>query len=111
MRELLLNGEGWKTKDDVYDAFFQAVGAPAWHGRNFNALRDSIETGKINAIEVPYRIVIKNFDRVSAGAQQMTRDLVDLIRELGRRGCPVRIYVYDSRGLEVLFTGHSASQS
>lgn len=56
--------------------FFQVVGAPAWHGRNFNALRDSIETGQINAVEVPYRIVIKNFDRVSAGTQQMTRDLL-----------------------------------
>ena len=34
MRQLVLNGADWTTKDDVYDAFFRAVGAPEWHGRN-----------------------------------------------------------------------------
>jgi hypothetical protein len=34
MKELLLDGAGWQTKDDVSDAFFRAVGAPEWHGRN-----------------------------------------------------------------------------
>jgi Barstar (barnase inhibitor) len=38
MRELVLNGAGWATKDDVYSAFFHAVGAPDWHARNFDAL-------------------------------------------------------------------------
>jgi hypothetical protein len=27
MKELLLDGESWQTQDDVYDAFFRAVGA------------------------------------------------------------------------------------
>jgi RNAse (barnase) inhibitor barstar len=58
MRELILNGAEWKTRDDVYDSFFRLVGAPEWHGRNFDALRDSIATGSINAVEVPYRLVI-----------------------------------------------------
>ena len=42
MTELVLNGADWTTKDDVYDAFFCAVGAPEWHGRNLDALADSI---------------------------------------------------------------------
>jgi hypothetical protein len=42
MRELILNGVGWATRDEVYDAFFRAVGAPEWHGRNLDALADSI---------------------------------------------------------------------
>jgi RNAse (barnase) inhibitor barstar len=58
MKELILNGASWRTRDNVYDAFFQAVGAPEWHGRNIDALRDSIATGSINAVEVPYRLVI-----------------------------------------------------
>ena len=65
MKELTLNGAEWRTRDDVYDNFFQAVGAPDWHGRNFNALRDSITTGSINAVEVPYRVVIQNYDKIS----------------------------------------------
>jgi RNAse (barnase) inhibitor barstar len=53
MKKLILDGADWKTKDDFYDAFFKAVGALSWHGRNFNALRDSIITGQISEVELP----------------------------------------------------------
>lgn len=91
MRELVLDGAGWQTRDDVYDAFFKAVGAPEWHGRNFDALIDGIEAGGINAIEVPYRLIIKHTDFISAGARKMADDFVDLIHEIAARGCPVEI--------------------
>jgi RNAse (barnase) inhibitor barstar len=91
MRELILNGAEWRTRDDVYDSFFRVVGAPDWHGRNFNALRDSIATGSINAVEVPYRVVIKDYDKIGLLAKQMADDFVDLIRELASEGCPVEI--------------------
>jgi len=91
MTELTLNGAEWKTRDDVYDSFFRAVGAPDWHGRNFNALRDSIATGSINSVEVPYRLVIQNYDKIAPPARQMADDFVDLIRELAAEGCPVEI--------------------
>ena len=42
MKQLILDGASWNTKDDVYDGFFKVVGAPSWHGRNLNALNDSI---------------------------------------------------------------------
>ncbi len=93
MKELLLDGAGWQTKDDVFDAFFRAVGAPEWHGRNFDALNDSIVSGSINQVEVPYRLVIKNYDKIGGGARQMTDDFIDLIREIAVGGCPVEIRV------------------
>ncbi len=46
--------------DDFYDAFFAAVGAPIWHGRNRDALNDSISTGGINEVEIPYRLEVVN---------------------------------------------------
>jgi RNAse (barnase) inhibitor barstar len=91
MKELILNGADWRTRDDVYDSFFRAVGAPVWHGRNFNALRDSIATGSINTVEVPYRLVIQNYDKIAPSARQMANDFVDLIRELAAEGCPVDV--------------------
>jgi RNAse (barnase) inhibitor barstar len=91
MKELILDGACWRTKDDIYDAFFKAVGAPKWHGRNFNALIDSIEHGDINDIEVPYRLLVKNYDLIGAGARQMATDFIDLIHEIAARGCPVEI--------------------
>jgi RNAse (barnase) inhibitor barstar len=93
MRELILDASAWKTKDDVYDSFFKAVGAPEWHGRNLDALNDSIAGGEINAVEVPYRLVIQHHSRVGDGATKMADDFVALIREIAGRGCPVEIVV------------------
>jgi RNAse (barnase) inhibitor barstar len=85
--ELELNAMAWQTADDVYASFFDAVGAPAWHGRNFDALNDSIATGGINQFEVPYRIVILNCHRMNAQVSAFVRNFAELIRELQGRGC------------------------
>ncbi|MGA8429398.1 MAG: barstar family protein [Candidatus Sulfotelmatobacter sp.] len=93
IRQFILDGSKWKSNDDVYDAFFKAVGAPPSHGRNFDALIDSIEKGQINAIEVPYRLVIHSYDSIGSEARKMANDFVDLIHELAARGCRVEIVV------------------
>jgi RNAse (barnase) inhibitor barstar len=93
MKELLLDGRNWTTRDDVYNAFFRAVGAPEWHGRNFDALNDSIATGSINEVEIPYTLVIKNYELIGGDAKRMTDDFIDLIHEIAGRGCPVEIRV------------------
>jgi RNAse (barnase) inhibitor barstar len=93
MKELVLDGSMWRTRDDVYAAFIKAVGAPDWHGRNFDALNDSIAAGQINEIEVPYRLIIRHYDSIGEGARKMASDFVDLIHEIGARGCPVEIVV------------------
>jgi RNAse (barnase) inhibitor barstar len=91
MKELLLDGAEWKTSDDVCDALFKAVGAPSWHARNFNALIDSIEYGNINDVEVPYCVVIQKYGQIGSGAKKMADDFIDLIHEIGGRGCAVQI--------------------
>jgi len=91
MRELLLDAQRWNSADDVYDAFFVAVGAPSWHGRNFNALRDSIAVGQVNAVDVPYRVVIRNCDKAGAEARAVLRDFIELIRELNASGVDVDV--------------------
>jgi RNAse (barnase) inhibitor barstar len=97
MTELIMDGAAWNSKDDVYDAFFRVVGAPAWHGRNLDALNDSIANGEINKVEVPYRLVILNFDLIGAGAKKMATDFLGLVREINTRGVPVEIDVRNSR--------------
>jgi len=91
MKEIILDGKDWDEVDDVYDAFFAAAGAPSWHGRNFNALHDSIVVGQINKVEVPYLIKIKNFGLIGSGAKGMAADFVQLIKDLRESGCPVDI--------------------
>jgi RNAse (barnase) inhibitor barstar len=95
MREITIDARNWIGPNDLYDAFFEAVGAPPWHGRNFNALRDSIGVGGINRIEVPYFIRIKNYSSMGEGATSIAGDFVMLIKELRQAGCRVDIAVTD----------------
>ena len=97
MKELVLDATSWNTSDDVYEAFFKAAGAPAWHGKNLDALNDSIGTGNINAIEPPYRLLIENYDLMGPEAKKMTDKFVHLVNELGQQGCAVEVRVKDSR--------------
>ncbi len=58
MRVIKLDASGWKTINDFYDAILAALEAPHWHGRNSNALHDSMGVGQINGVEPPYKIWI-----------------------------------------------------
>jgi RNAse (barnase) inhibitor barstar len=80
-------------RSDGANAFFRAVGAPDWHGRNLDALADSISGSSINQVEVPYRLVIKSYDKVGSAAKPMTDSFIALIQELAVKGCPVEIDV------------------
>ena len=82
MRELQLDGSNWKTTDDFYKAFFRVVGAPDWHGRNFNALRDSIITGQINKIELPFTIRVSGLDKMPPQYKKLVEDFCSLIKEI-----------------------------
>jgi RNAse (barnase) inhibitor barstar len=93
MREVVLDAAGWTCPDDVYNSFFLAVGAPNWHGRNFNALRDGIAAGQINELEVPYRLVVVNYQAAQPGAIPMAEDFFSLIRELEGEGVPVALEI------------------
>jgi hypothetical protein len=70
-KSVILDGAGWQTKEDVYDAFFRCNGrAPVWHGRSFDALNDSMVGGSINQVEIPYRLLIKNDEGSAAGSSE-----------------------------------------
>jgi RNAse (barnase) inhibitor barstar len=91
--EVVLDATHWKTSDHFYDSFFKAVGAPAWHGRNFDALNDSIVTGNINQIEVPYRIFIENLSQAGSEARAIAEGFIELIRQFEAEGCPIEIQI------------------
>ncbi|MGD0911404.1 MAG: barstar family protein [Terracidiphilus sp.] len=93
--ELILDAEGWTRKDDVYNAFFAAVRSPNWHGRNRDALNDSISTGGINEVELPYRLVVHNATRAGAGARSMLALFKELVDDIHAEGCPVEMKIVD----------------
>jgi hypothetical protein len=64
MRKIELDASNWMTWRDFYDALLFALGAPEYHGRNINALVDSMIWGGINKIEPPYSIRITETGRL-----------------------------------------------
>jgi RNAse (barnase) inhibitor barstar len=90
---LTLDARKWHSSEDVYDALFSALGSPAWHGKNFNALHDSIVTGGINRVEVPYVLNIQGVRSAKSEAHLFIKDLFDLISKFEEQGCPVAIQI------------------
>jgi RNAse (barnase) inhibitor barstar len=78
MRVIELDARGWKTVDDFYDAVLPELGAPAWHGRNANALNDSVIWGGINAVNPPLMIRVR-------GLEDVPEAVVDEVK-LAKRG-------------------------
>ena len=92
---LKLDAVGWKNSDDVYESLFTVLGSPAWHGKNFSALNDSIVTGNINTIEVPYTLSIRSMKSANSEVRRFVSDLVDFISQREEEGCPVSIQIED----------------
>jgi RNAse (barnase) inhibitor barstar len=60
MRHIELDAKNWTSVLDFYSALLPSIGAPEWHGRNINALIDSMIWGGINRVEPPYTIRIRD---------------------------------------------------
>ena len=76
MRIIELDATRWRTALDLYDDLLPALGSPEWHGRNINALIDSMIWGGINAVEPPYVVVALNAANLSKDA----REEIELLR-------------------------------
>ncbi len=85
MRIIELDATQWKSIPDFYNALLAAIGAPAWHGKNPNALVDSMIWGGINAVEPPYAIKITGsaalpkdvHDQIEAAKQDLAKGRID----------------------------------
>lgn len=55
MRQIVLDTGGWQTVADGWYALLAALDAPGWHGRNLDALADSL-SGGVNGVEPPFAL-------------------------------------------------------
>ena len=75
MRIIELNAKNWRRWQDFYNALLAALGAPEGHGRNLNALIDSMVWGGMNKVEAPYTIRI-------SGTEKLSKDVLAEIDEV-----------------------------
>ena len=72
MSEIHLSGKEWRNPDNFWDDFLSAVGAPKWHGRNLDALSESISSHSFSRAGTPYRIVV-------SGVRDLPKSIVFLL--------------------------------
>ena len=64
---------------DFYDALLPQIGAPDWHGRNLNAVDDSLVYGGINSKEPPFRFRIINASDLPSPVRGEVKGFVDMV--------------------------------
>ncbi len=85
----------WQEVDSVegfYNKFLPQVEAPNWHGRNLDALRDSLVTGDINAIEPPYCIVNTGISKIKPEIQAFYLTVKEIFEEAEKSNRGIRVF-------------------
>ena len=80
MEQVRLDASGWICPGDFYDALLPRLGAPDWHGRNLDALRDSIRGG-INRLEPPFEVIVSAAWSQSAEMRQFLMQVERLFKD------------------------------
>lgn len=79
-----LDASKWSTLEDFYEGLLAAVGAPDWHGRNPNALVDSLVYGSINDLEPPYTIRMHRLAQAPQAVAEHVRMIVGYLIDARR---------------------------
>ena len=58
--KIVIDWEQVDSEEKFFDVFLPQIEAPDWHGRNLDALNDSLVSGGINGVEPPFCIVNNN---------------------------------------------------
>jgi RNAse (barnase) inhibitor barstar len=75
VRDIASNLAGCTTPNDVFERILDVLDAPDWHGRNLDALWDSVPSNEINGVRAPYRLKVAGY----VGLGNDLRELVDKI--------------------------------
>ena len=89
--EILVDWKKIEKEEDFYNMFLPQVKAPAWHGRNLDALADSVITGDINSIEPPYTIHSLNVNNVPEHMAEFQRKVLSIFSEGASEGRGIKI--------------------
>lgn len=88
MQTIELNGSGWRSDSDFYDALANALGSVEWHGRNAGAFEESmIYFLDLNTVQPPYEVIVRDADVTLRPFLEKFSSWIDNWRE-GRRDDP-----------------------
>ncbi len=99
MRTIVIDAVDWLSEDDVFDGILEALGAPAWHGRNWDALNDSIVTGGVNGVEPPYHLHLTGDRPLPEALREWLKNLAALIAKARMQDREISITVVATLGV------------
>ena len=76
MKHIRLDTSGWSSPDEFYQDLLPRLGAPDWHGRNLDALYDSLGGGA-NRLDPPFRIDVH-------GSKELGPEMLDFLQKVCR---------------------------
>jgi RNAse (barnase) inhibitor barstar len=91
MNEIRLDGTAWRSVDDFYDAILPALRAPSWHGRNLDALNDTLAGDDINDVRQPLRFFVAGVNEMPPAVRDHLENFRQLVVELRFEGHDVDI--------------------
>ncbi|HMI18340.1 MAG TPA: barstar family protein [Sphingomonas sp.] len=83
MQTVELDAATWTSALDFYDALLAALIAPKWHGKNVNALVDSMIYGRINVIEPPLRVNFTGLEKAGYKARDAFEQAAEVLASEG----------------------------
>jgi RNAse (barnase) inhibitor barstar len=98
MKTVNLDASEWCTATDFYEPLLAGLSAPEWHGRNVNALIDSMIYGDINRIEQPFRIEVQGLQNAQPSAHRAFREAMEALAE---EGAICRINTFGKASIEI----------
>ncbi len=90
--KIFINWQKVDSVEEFYNKLLHQIEAPEWHGHNLNALRDSLITGDINAIEPPYCIVNTGTLNIKPEIQSFYLAVKGIFEEAERRNRGIRVF-------------------
>lgn len=76
-----IDASGWQDEGEVWEAVLAALRAPDWHGRNLDALADSL-SGGVNGVASPVTLVLRD---VPVAVRPLVVRMAEVFGEMGSR--------------------------
>lgn len=83
MKEIHLDSSTWKSPDDFFSALLPEREALHWHGRNLNALNDSL-AGGVNGVEPPFSVIVQHSNNLSGEMDAFLAQVATVFADAGR---------------------------
>jgi RNAse (barnase) inhibitor barstar len=94
MRRVPLDGARWRHADDLWTDLLTALEAPDWHGRNLDALWDSLTGGQINGVATPFALLVRNTSSAPHEVARQLIEIAELFDEASEHlGVPIKVII------------------